>query len=84
MERIFYNRYLFLIVFLSFTITSLTACDSQTASPETKSTATETTEKERPVDDDTAINENGPEIENKSYLFDVTNHTVLMNSNHYW
>ncbi len=59
--------YLFLLVFLSI---SLIACDKQTEIVENSKTITISPEIKLPVQD------SAPEIENKRYLFDITDHSI--------
>jgi len=73
MER--QNNHKILLLFLSAVLLSLAACDNQSETAENNETISIVTEIE------TSVKENTPPadeviIENKSYLFDVTNHSI--------
>lgn len=62
-------------IILSFGLFALAACDTQTASPENKPMLTNTVEETPPLQAEISNND-APEIENKSYLFDVSDHSI--------
>lgn len=73
-----YNK-LFLLVFFSINLFGMAACDKPTEAVENKKTVSTTPEVKAPVQVQTPIHEPRNEnviIENKSYLFDVSDHSI--------
>lgn len=62
-------------IYLSVTIFSLAACDTQTETSENKPMLTSAAEAKTPGQGEIS-NTTEPEIENKSYLFDVSDHSI--------
>lgn len=68
-------KLLFLLLFISANLFGLAACDNQTESNKKQNTVAVKSEVETPVQEHQTQN-NKIIIENKSYLFDVSNHTI--------
>ena len=76
MKSKYHSMQLFLLgIYLSITIFSLAACDTQTETAKNKPMLTSAVEAKSPGQGEISITTE-PEIENKSYLFDVSDHSI--------
>lgn len=71
-----YNNPLFLLLFLSCSLSSLSSCEQQTSPVSSKEPQLVTSDQNTPKQ--TALNENDENVilENKSYLFDIKDHSL--------